>query len=195
MAQKQLIIGLTGPMRAGKSTMCRHLASTRGAWTYTVSDMLGKMLDLLGQERTRDNYARLARTLIDEYGYGTVTRRIVQKIDAQIGNKTGWPQIFIVDGIRFPEMRNILLGRRNVRFLAINAPLEVRFGRAKNAEDNKLREPNLTLDEFMAQHYSPNECRIPELVATADATIENEDSLEELYAAVDMVINRWLSEL
>ena len=66
------IIGLVGPPKAGKGEICEYLRNHLKASIYSVSALIGLTLDLWAIPKERDNYSRMIRLIITEFGYQPV---------------------------------------------------------------------------------------------------------------------------
>lgn len=91
-----MIIGLTGPMASGKSTVVAALKK-KGFKSLSLSDMVREEARRQGLEETRDNLMTAGQYLRGEFGAGILGKRVREKIQAQSA-KENW----IVDGIRNP---------------------------------------------------------------------------------------------
>jgi len=127
-------------------------------------------------EHTRDNLIATGNRLREEGGPGALARRILDRL-------TG-PSV--VDSIRSPGEVEVLRSLPRFVLLGIDAPLALRF-------DRSLRRGRIgdgaTLEEFARKEARENSRtetgqQLQRTLALADATIDNDASLEALHERV-----------
>lgn len=90
-----MILGLTGPMASGKSTVVTTLKEM-GFLLVTLSDMVREEARRKGVPEERENLMEVGQSLRREFGAGVLAKRALEKI-----KKTGGSN-WVVDGIRNP---------------------------------------------------------------------------------------------
>lgn len=171
-----MIVGLTGPNAAGKGEVAAHLISLGFAY-HSLSDVLREELDVRGVAPTRENLIAVGNELRAAGGAGVLAERILPRL----GRRD------VVDSIRNRTEVQILRGLPGFTLLGVDAPVEVRFvrARARNRPGD-----GTTLEEFRAKEArenSPDPAR-QQLALTfslADATVSNEGTLSGLHRRVD----------
>ena len=178
-----MIVGLTGPMGAGKGTAAEFLRS-RGFRYHSLSDVLREELEARGEEPTRDALTRIGNELRARYGPGVLAERIVGRLtDAEN---------HVVDSIRNPAEVEVLRAARPDFFLvSITAPPEVRWRRL--AARGRPGDPQ-TFESFMAQEQreaasaDPSHQQLLATMALADYTVDNSGDIEALEAALTKIV-------
>lgn len=171
-----MIIGLTGPNAAGKGEVASYLMS-RGFAYHSLSDVLREEMEKRNLPPTRENLIALGNELRAAQGAGVLAEIVCKRLGSRD----------VVDSIRNPAEVAVLRRLGGFILIGVDAPMEVRFGRAR-----KRARPGdgLTLEEFRdkeARENSPDPAR-QQLAATfalADRTLGNGGSIEELRRHVD----------
>jgi len=134
-----LVIGLCGMPSSGKSTVGVMLAQNYNANYYSLSQVLGEILDLLAIERDRESFTKLAMALIGAFGQGVVSRKIVKEVQTlrcegpPEGQATFWKEqdsILIVVIEAVPLLRTAF---PDFKLVAVQATFKERYERAKAA--------------------------------------------------------------
>ena len=113
-----MIIGITGPMGSGKSTVMEPLKKI-GYQIITLSDMIREECDRRGVPQERENMMDIGQSLRQEFGAGILAERALQKIEKNEIEKG------IVDGIRNPAEVEALRYYPNFILIANTAPEDV----------------------------------------------------------------------
>ncbi|MDO8481393.1 MAG: dephospho-CoA kinase [Nanoarchaeota archaeon] len=165
-----MIIGLTGTMAAGKTTVARMLVD-EGFTHLTYSDILRKVAKEKGIEPTREALQKLGTTLKNEQGPAVLSKMLLARDHEDI----------VADGIRtLPEIEELKL--HGAVIWAVVASAETRFSRLKSrgrSGDPQTLEEFKKLDEIENSGSTSGQ-DINACVAAADATLENEETLEAL---------------
>lgn len=165
------LIGLTGTNGAGKGEAAAFFKSRGYAYT-SLSDILREELRERGLEATRDNLIRTGNELRAAFGPDILARRAMDRL-------TG-PTVF--DSIRNTREVAYLRTQEGFILLALDAPLEVRFGRVAARGRN---ESAATLEEFRRKEdleRAGGEAaqQLEACLAAADYVIINDGTLEDL---------------
>ena len=165
-----MIIGLTGTMAAGKTTVAKMLEE-RGFIHLTYSDILRQAAKERGIEPTRENLQKLGTALKSEQGPAVLSKMLLSQGHEHI----------VADGIRtLPEIEELKLQGATV--WAIVAGEEARFSRIesrKRAGDPSTLSEFRKLDEIENSGSTPGQ-DINACIDAADVVIENTGTLEEL---------------
>lgn len=173
------LIGLTGTNGAGKGEACAFFAK-QGYKVYSLSDLIREELQKKGLPITRDNLIETGNTLREKFGPDVLARRVLKRIS---GNA-------VIDSIRNPKEVEHFRRQRNFILLAIEAPVEIRYERAKK---RGREESASTLNEFQAKEAEEmsNKTKGQQLhncMAMADWTIINDGSLEDFHRKLEKFI-------
>ena len=175
-----MIIGLTGPNAAGKGEVAAHLVNLQFAY-HSLSDVLREELDRRVIPPTRENLIALGNELRASRGAGV----LAEMIRGRLGRRD------VVDSIRNRSEVELLRTLPGFTLLGVDAPVEVRFARARAR--NRPGD-GTTLEEFRAKEArenSPDPAR-QQLALTfslADYTVCNEGTLADLHRRVDEFLN------
>lgn len=131
-----MIIGLTGPNAAGKGEAAEFFKS-KGFTYLSLSDIIREEAKKRGMEESRENLIALGNELREKHG--------PEFMAAMTNKKITKDKDFIIDSIRSPAEVEELRKSFGFILIGIDAPLKLRFERAK--ERGRI-ENALTLEEF-----------------------------------------------
>jgi dephospho-CoA kinase len=117
-----MIIGLTGRNGAGKGVMADYLAR-KSFEALSLSDILREELHARGETITWEKLISLGRELRVKYGPAVLAERTLARLTP---NKH-----YVIDSIRHPAEVEALRSREGFVLVAVQAPLEVRYERAR----------------------------------------------------------------
>ncbi len=170
----RLVIGITGRIGAGKTSVGKYLAEQHGFYYIRYSQVLSEWM-----AKDAESKAHLQAVGWEVMAGGMqveLNKRLIARIEPQ--------QNCAVDGLRHPTDYECLSNAFHSEFhlLCIESSEEFRWRRLEG------RYP--TLDLFRAADSHPVEQHIESLCKLAFATISNEGSLPELYGKVDTQLRR-----
>jgi dephospho-CoA kinase len=178
-ASERRLIGLTGTNAAGKGEVAAYL-KTKGFEAFSLSDVIRDHLRKRGLDVTRDNLIAAGNSLRRRYGADILARRVMEKVCGDA----------VIDSIR--NGREVAFLRKQPGFVlaAVDAPVEIRFGRAKR---RGRQESAATLEEFIAkerQEMTGGRAgqQLRRCLESADVTIINDGTLAELRRKVDQCL-------
>jgi len=171
---ERLVIGITGRIGSGKTTVGKYLESKFGFQYLRYSEILAEW-----RAQDPDSKAHLQRVgweVMAEGMQAELNRRLVARIKPNADAA--------VDGLRHPLDYQTLSHdfSESFRLLYIDGPPRIRFERLKQ------KGKYVDLASFAAADAHPVEQYIDSLRANATTTIANEGTLQELYAAVEMAV-------
>jgi dephospho-CoA kinase len=182
-SQLPKVIGIVGPVRAGKTTVTKYLVERYGYSLASNSAILRAILSDMGVEQTRDNLSVLGNSLFSMFGNDLLARYRIETL--------GLDRI-VVDGIRYSEELTRYRTIPQFKLLGVRAADEARFERALlNSEEFKDKE--LTRVKFDQMVFSRSEMHVPALLDQADKVIDNNASLSQLLSEVDQAIESWIA--
>lgn len=179
-----VIFGIVGEGGAGKGTIAAYLKEKHKAATCRFSDALNDMLARLDVEPTRENLIELSEILRKSFGETVLARAVARWA------KQRPEEVIVVDGIR--RMGDIeTLGKLpEFHLVYVTADLQTRYERIIRRGE-KAGETEMTYERFLSQEQLPTEVSIKEVAIHAEATINNNGTLDQLYAQVDELMLKW----
>jgi dephospho-CoA kinase len=170
------LIGLTGTNGAGKGEVAAYFV--RKGFAYrSLSDVLREELGSRGEAVSRDSLIRIGNEIRAAQGADILARRVMAGVSGPS----------VIDSIRNPEEIAYLRTQPGFVLLAVDAPVEIRYERARRrGRDESAR----TLDQFIAKEReeldgSPTGQRLRRCMELADAVIRNDGTLEELFRKLE----------
>jgi len=179
MKMKKRLIGLTGTNGAGKGEAAAFLEK-KGYKYFSLSDLIREELRKKGKEPTRNNLIKMGNELREKFGPDILARLVMKKIKDKA----------VIDSIRSPKEVEYLKKQKGFIFLAIDAPVELRFERARK---RGREESASTLGEFIKKETEEMTERkkgqqLQNCMKMADFLIINDGSLEELYKKLEELL-------
>lgn len=165
-----MIIGLTGPMASGKSTVVDALKK-RNFKHITLSGIVREECRRKGLEEVRDNLMATGNGLREEFGAGVLGKKALEKIQEEGGED------WIVDGIRNPAEVNELRAHPHFVLVANTAPENLLISRIlsrERADDTLEKEAiKLKLRREMGEGEPPEGQQVAQCIELADYVFEN----------------------
>lgn len=177
-----MIIGITGPLGAGKDTAAEYLAEKLGGVHVSGGDVLRQMIIGLGLEPKKSALGDFGTFLRTHYGNDAITGMIERSAEGAAH--------LIASGFRSPAEAESWKAR-NATILYIDAPdtlRHTRVGERSRAHDTFTQDDLKKLDQ---QEFASKAAMAENLTAVrdmADATLVNDGTLEELYVKLDEFI-------
>ncbi|MFH1182050.1 MAG: AAA family ATPase [Candidatus Woesearchaeota archaeon] len=174
-----MLIGLTGTNSAGKGEVAAYLVK-KGFVYYSLSDEIREIMAKEGIPATRENMIKKGVRLRKEKGLGCLAELVLKKA----GSKA------VVDSVRNPGEANALRKRKGFFLIAVDAPIELRFQRAK--ERGRIGDGETLADFRQKQEQEMkgkgSEQNLSECMKMADFTIINDSTKEKLYKKIETVL-------
>ncbi|MBN2200272.1 MAG: AAA family ATPase [Candidatus Aminicenantes bacterium] len=170
------LIGLTGTNAAGKGEAAAFFMK-RGFAYLSLSDVLREELGKKGLAASRDNLIRTGNSLRRRCGADVLARRVLKRVRGDT----------VIDSIRNPAEVARLRTRPGFRLLAVDAPVAVRFERARRRGRD---ESASTLEAFAAKEREersgdPAAQQLHLCLRLADATVVNDSTLERFHKKLE----------
>lgn len=174
-----MILGLTGPMASGKSTVVTALKK-RGFKLITLSDMVREECRRLGLPEEREQLMEIGQKLRCESGAGVLAQRALEKIGR---SEDQW----VVDGIRNPAEVDVLRSHPDFVLVANTAPEELIIQRilSRKRPDDTLDEESIRkkLRRELGEGEPADGQQVGKCIAMADYTFENTMPMDEVEEA------------
>lgn len=181
-SMQKLIIGVSGEIASGKDTVNEYIVEKYHAHKLGFSDILRDILDRLYMPHTRYNMATLAEALRTNFKESILAEAIIQSVQ-KINS-----EYIVIDGIRKIGELECVKQLANFHYLYVDASLHTRYERIIKRTENP-DDQTKTFEEFAKDNEHAADNVIPQLKKYANSVIDNNGSLEELYAQVDIVMN------
>jgi dephospho-CoA kinase len=177
---ERLIVGITGRIGSGKTTVGRYLES-RYAFQYL------RYSEVLAEWRAKDTEGKAH---LQEVGWEVMAGGMQAELNRLLIAFIAADADVAVDGLRHPldyeTLKSTFAG--SFRLLYIESPARLRYERLNQRGKYADR------DSFDAADSHPVEQQIDSLRVNATLVIRNEESLQELYAKVDAAIHSFRKE-
>ncbi|HEY8055128.1 MAG TPA: deaminase [Terriglobales bacterium] len=181
-----MIIGLTGTNGSGKTTLADQLKAC-GFYYLSLSDEIRAELATQGVTATRENLIECGNRLRREFGRAVLAERTRARISPE--------RNYAVDSIRHPDEVTALRQLSGFYLLAIEAPLEVRYQRARARGGPRAPqsfEKFVELEKRELAGVDPEAQNLPACAAMADAVLVNDGDVAQLQQRAEAVITGWL---
>ena len=179
----KIIIGLVGEMAAGKSTVTEYLKAKHGAVTFRFSDMLRDVLKRVHIKNTRGNLQLLSTVLRQNFGEDLMSKVLAEDVGAATND------VIITEGIRRPSDITYLKELPGFHLICLNVDERERYERIIARRENP-DDQNKTWEQFQAEGKQESEQKIKEIAATAKFVIDNNTTIEQLFAQIDQTIQK-----
>ncbi|MGH9414602.1 MAG: deaminase [Terriglobales bacterium] len=181
-----MYIGLTGTNGSGKTTLADVLKSA-GFYYVSLSDEIRAELERAGQPLTRENLIACGNRLRHEFGRDVLAVRTRERLSAE--------RNYIIDSIRHPDEVRALRALPDFHLLAVEAPLDLRYERARARGDARAPasfEQFVELEQREMSGADPEAQNLPACAGMADAVIANDGTIEDFRERAEAVIRGWL---
>jgi len=183
-----MIIGITGTDGAGKGTVVEYLVQ-KGFKHYSARSFILLEIERQGLPTTRNQMRLTANELRRTHGNAFVIQQAFAAAQA-----TGEKDV-IIESVRALAEAEFLKQNGGI-LLAVDAEQALRFKRvhARRSESDQVSFAEFCAHEELEKNDpDPNGMQKAAVIAMADATIENNGSLEELHAQVDTFLEQFHS--
>jgi dephospho-CoA kinase len=183
MMQKRRLIGITGTLSAGKGTVADYLVG-KGFVHHSAREFITREIVKRGLPVNRDSMVNVANDLRSTYGPSYVVESMAKEALAA-------GQDAVLESVRTPGEVEALK-QLGGTMLAIDADRRTRFERILKRGIPET--DRLTFEEFVAQEdremtaTDPNKQNLRRCIELADIRIENNGTVEDLYAKVEQTL-------
>jgi dephospho-CoA kinase len=175
------ILGLAGEIGSGKSTVAQYIMKQQNVSYHRFSNMLRDVLSRLFIEQNRDNLQKVSTLLRQNFGEDLFAKVMMEEVSHDQHD------IVLIDGIRRLSDITHLQKLPEFQLIYIEADIKTRYERVVVRGENP-DESQKTFEQFQADNQKEAEKQILTLREHAQHVINNDASIEELYAAIDKIL-------
>lgn len=173
------IVIVSGLIGSGKDETARHIVKKHGFTLIDHSDILGNVLNDQGRSRTREEKIKLRM----EHG-NTFTAEIIADRIKKLGLKN-----VVIGSSRHPEeVAFITQAFPESKLLVVHTDQEIRFKRIMKRDRDNPKDWNDFIEKDAKEERVFN---FTETFSAADAVINNNSSLQNLYKEIDKLMKTW----
>lgn len=179
-----MIFGITGTDGAGKGTVVDYLAERKGFMNCSARAIWIEEIERRGIENNRANMRIVANELRAKHGNDFLVTYYLEKIE-----EAGEPDA-IIDSVRALAEAETLKAEGGV-LLAVDADQKLRYERVQkraSTSDQISFEEFVKHEELEMDDPDPNGMQKRAVMESADFTIMNNGTLEELHAEIEKVL-------
>ncbi len=178
---EKIIVGLTGEMASGKSTVAQYLQKEHSATVYRFSNILRDALTRIHRDNSRENLQVMSTMLRETYGEDVLAKAMAGDAKNDKNN------IVVVDGVR--RLGDIEHLKKIPGFKLIYMETDIQrcheriSVRNENVDDN-----GKTFEQFEEDRGREAEQQIKKLKAFADIVIDNDGDMKDLHKQIDEAV-------
>lgn len=176
-----MIIGVTGALRAGKTTVATLISKNYGYRHASNSDLLKKIAKKMNIDMTRENLGSLGDALFSVLGNDLLAQFRLNEIESER---------IVVDGIRYKEEVERYKRHGSFFLIGVQAPDEIRHKRAIIAND-PIKYTDRLPGNFSDHHNNRSELEVPKVMEMANAVINNAEDKVSLFGSVSAIMERF----
>jgi dephospho-CoA kinase len=169
-----VVIGVSGQIAAGKTTVCRYLEHKRFSYAR-FSAVIDEMLSQAGLPIDRRHQQAMGEQVNRSPGQRWLCQELMKRIPEEAGE-------VVIDGLRFPDDHSFLDEWFGTRFLHlyVSAPRDTREARYIHAGG--------TAEDFQAAERALTESQHERMAALAHVTVLNGANLAHLWRQIGRII-------
>lgn len=177
-----MIIGLTGTNASGKTSIV-NLLSAKNFDSLSLSDVIRDELKKRSLPESRENLINIGNELRNQFGASVLADEIIKKI--KVKNT-------VIDSIRNLAEIQSLKKLQDFFLLAVDAPVELRFKRAKargRVENVSTLNDFIKIDHKESSHVNTHQ-NMTACMEQADYRIDNLGSIEQLHKSLEDILKQ-----
>ena len=180
-----MILGLAGSFGAGKGVVVDYLIGKRGFKHYSMSGFITEEIKRREMPVNRDSMIVVANDLRGNNGPTFIADQLYKRAEEEGGNSIIEALRAVAEVQRIKELGGTVIG--------VDAKPEIRYERSRARGSEK---DDVTLEEWLDQEKresnpdDPTKQDIFGALIEADYVVNNDGTLEELYAQVDEVLKK-----
>ncbi|PIR03414.1 MAG: hypothetical protein COV60_00460 [Candidatus Magasanikbacteria bacterium CG11_big_fil_rev_8_21_14_0_20_43_7] len=182
----KLILGITGEMATGKTTITEYITKHHGGISFRFSTMLRDIAQRIHVEESRENLQALSTVLRAEFGDDLMSNVIAKDVEKAQGD------IIIVEGIRRPSDVTYLKKLSGFHLIGIAVDMRTRYERIIQRNENP-DDQSKTWEAFQAEQTQESEEKIQDILREAEIIIDNNGDLASLHAQINAYIASFTS--
>jgi len=175
-----MIIGLTGTNASGKTTVVTYLIS-KDYEHHSLSDIIRDELRKSDLPETRENLIMKGNELREKYGASVLADRIKSRIKGKN---------VVIDSIRNPLEIQSLRQLDDFFLIAVDAPVELRYERAKSR--NRIENADNLQDFIEIENKEKSEIQINQNITAcmqqAEFKLFNDGDTDKLYTKIEEIL-------
>ncbi len=176
----KLMILITGMPGSGKSIVTNYL-HRKGYRIYSMGDIIRKIADERGVEKTPENLLSIASEIREKYGLDGVAKLLVRELP-----DNEWP--IVIDGVRSVKEIKVLSTKAEcVHLIAVHASPKTRFTRLLRR--GRPGDPR-SWEDFVFRDKKELEFGLGEVISLSDTMIINESSIENVLEELESNMER-----
>jgi len=174
-----MIIGVTGPIGAGKTTIA-DLLKEKGFEKTSLSDSLRDELNRRDVAINRDNLRNTGDELREEFGKGVLAEKALEKIGNSDDN-------WVIESVRLPQEAQAI--QEKGIMIGVTAPDKVRFERTAIRKRDQ-EEASMDFDAFVKKDLHDRGVGIDEALEICDYLLDNDGTLDDLKARLEEILEK-----
>ena len=180
---RKIIIGLVGLLAVGKTTFVDYCRNKYNAVSFRFSDSLRGGLALFSLDISRENLQTISTIMRQNFG-----ENILAKAMAKRANESD-SEMIMIDGVRrFTDLEN-LKDIPGFHLIAIKTDSKLAFERYIDRDEN-VGDAEMSYETFLEKQKAEADRQIPEVMKTAEHTIDNNGSFDDFYKKVDELVQK-----
>ncbi|MFZ2357117.1 MAG: AAA family ATPase [Candidatus Omnitrophota bacterium] len=178
-----MLIGVTGTMASGKDSVSEYLKE-KGFFHFSLSDAIRTECDKRGLPKDRDTLRNLGNELREKQGANVLAKLAIHAIATNGAKNT------VITSIRNPEEIKLLKKQGDFIFLAVDAPIELRYERTKSRhrESDFIDFETFKNQEEAEMAGGPGKQNLAEVIAMADHILINNSTVEDLRKKINEIL-------
>ncbi len=170
----RLAIGVSGPIAAGKTAVCRHLEG-KGFSYARFSAVIDDMLRQAGLPIDRSHQQAMGEQVHLSPGQRWLCQELMQRVPENV-------RLVVIDGLRFPDDHAFFAERLGSRFLHLH------IAAARGIREARYIHAGGTAEDFKAAEGALTESQHDRMSSLAHIIVENQTDLSHLWTQIDQAI-------